>query len=51
MDYYLVLQAAGGATLAARIPLAEPTAMQREVERIARSVTISQPRRQAPAGK
>jgi hypothetical protein len=51
MDYYLVRQAAGGATLAARIPLAEPTAMQREVERIARSVTISQPRRQAPAGK
>jgi hypothetical protein len=48
MDYYVVRQAAGGATLAARLlppapgrGLPELAAVQKDVERIARSVTVT----------
>ncbi len=41
LDYYLVRQASGGATLAARLLANDQTAICKEVERIARSVTIS----------
>jgi hypothetical protein len=42
MDYYVAKQQNGGATLAARLrPGAESAAVQKEVERIARSLTIT----------
>jgi hypothetical protein len=43
MDYYVIRQAAGGATLAARLLPADLAALQREVERIARSVIVERP--------
>jgi hypothetical protein len=44
MDYYVARQANGGATLAARLlPGKELEALQKEVERIAKSVTITAP--------
>jgi hypothetical protein len=41
MDYYVSRQAQGGATLAARLPSGDVSALRREVELIARSVTIT----------
>ncbi|HXG10728.1 MAG TPA: hypothetical protein VNK04_13305 [Gemmataceae bacterium] len=41
MDYYVVRQPSGGATLAARLLPADLAALRKEVERIARSVTIT----------
>src|SRR5262249_55020241 len=41
MDYYVARQAAGGATLAARLLTANRDKLRREVEGIARSVTIA----------
>ena len=41
MDYYVVRQAEGGATIAASLPERDAAALQREVERIARGVTIT----------
>jgi hypothetical protein len=41
MDYYVSRQAQGGVTLAARLPSGDVGALRREVERIARSVTIT----------
>lgn len=41
MDYYVIRQANGGATVAARLLPADLATLQREVERIARSVTIT----------
>lgn len=41
MDYFVVVQANGGATLAARIPLANREARMKELERLARSFTIT----------
>jgi hypothetical protein len=41
MEYYVVRQPLGGATLAARLLLVDLAALQKEVERMARSVTIS----------
>jgi hypothetical protein len=44
MDYYVARQANGGATLAARLLAGkELEALQKEVERIAKSVTITAP--------
>lgn len=40
MDYYVIRQAAGGATLAARLLPADLPALQKEVERVARSITV-----------
>ena len=48
MDYYITAQAGGGATIAARIIPADLAAIHKEVDRIARSVTIT---KQIPAGK
>jgi hypothetical protein len=41
MDYYLTRQEQGGATLAARLLPADQAALQKEVERMARSLTIT----------
>jgi hypothetical protein len=41
MDYYVGRQALGGVTLAARLPSGDVGALRREVERIARSVTVT----------
>jgi hypothetical protein len=41
MDYYVSRQAQGGVTLAARLPSGDVSALRREVERIARSVTVT----------
>jgi hypothetical protein len=41
MDYYVVRQANGGATLAGRLPTADLDAVQKEVEGIARSLAIT----------
>jgi hypothetical protein len=41
MDYFVILQANGGATLAARLPSNDLTALRREAERVARSVVIT----------
>ena len=41
MDYYVIRQAGGGATLAARLLPADRAALQKEIERIARSVTVA----------
>jgi hypothetical protein len=40
LDYYVIHQGPGGATLAARLLPNELPVLQKEVERIARSVTI-----------
>jgi hypothetical protein len=45
MDYYIVRQAQGGATLAARLLPANAAEMRKDVERIARSVTITAPQK------
>jgi hypothetical protein len=45
MDYYILRQAAGGATLAARLLPADLSALQKEVAEIARSAVISRPLR------
>ena len=42
-EYYVVKQQAGGAVLAARLLAADQAALQRDVERIARSVQVSAP--------
>jgi hypothetical protein len=42
MDYYVLRQAPGGATLAARLLPADLAGLQKEVERIARSVQIKE---------
>ena len=44
MDYFVVRQAGGGATLAARIPTKDQAALEREVTSIARSIVIEKPR-------
>jgi hypothetical protein len=41
MDYYLVVQANGGVTLAAQLPGKDFAALRREVERFARSIVIT----------
>jgi len=41
MDYYVIRQALGGATMAARLLPTELAAMRKDVEKIARSVTIT----------
>jgi hypothetical protein len=41
MDYYVSRQAAGGATLAARLLPADAAALTREIERIARSLQVA----------
>jgi hypothetical protein len=41
MDYYVSRQAQGGVTMAARLPSGDVSALRREVERIARSVTVT----------
>jgi hypothetical protein len=43
MDYYVARQPAGGVTVAARLVPADREAARRELEKLARSVTISQP--------
>jgi hypothetical protein len=43
MDYYVTRQAAGGATLAARLVPADQAEARREAERLARSVVLSRP--------
>jgi hypothetical protein len=43
LDYYVIRQGSGGATLAARLLPSDLAALQREVERIARSVAIQKP--------
>ena len=48
LDYYVTAQAAGGATVAARLVPANLADVRRDVERIARSATISQ---RVPAAK
>jgi hypothetical protein len=45
MVYYIVRQGLGGATLAARLLPTDPAAMQKDVERIARSVTLTAPQK------
>jgi hypothetical protein len=40
MDYYIIRQAPGGATVAARLLPADSAAMKKDVESIARSITI-----------
>jgi hypothetical protein len=44
MDYFVVRHAAGGATLAARLPAKDQAALEREVTNIARSIVIEKPR-------
>lgn len=41
MDYYILVQANGGATLAARLPTNDLAALRREVLRVARSLVIT----------
>jgi hypothetical protein len=41
MDYFVIGQDKGGATLAARIPSAHREARMKELERLARSFTIT----------
>ena len=43
MDYYVLHQPAGGATLAARLVPADREAARREVEKLARSITLTRP--------
>ncbi len=44
MDYYVLRQAGGGATLAARLPAKDQAALERDVSNIARSIVIEKPR-------
>jgi hypothetical protein len=41
LDYYVIRQPQGGVTLAARLLPADLPSLQKEVERIARSVTLT----------
>jgi hypothetical protein len=41
LDYYVIRQAAGGATIAARLLTDDLAALRKEVERIARSIVVS----------
>jgi hypothetical protein len=41
LDYFVVRQASGGATLAARLLPADQATMRKEVEAIARSVRVT----------
>ncbi len=41
MDYYVSRQAQGGVTMAARLPSGDVSTLRREVERIARGVTVT----------
>jgi hypothetical protein len=43
LQYYLVRQKAGYAVLTANLPIAEQAAMQKDVERVARSLVLSTP--------
>jgi len=43
MEYYIIRQSAGGAVLAARLQAEESPALERDVERIARSVQVTAP--------
>jgi hypothetical protein len=43
MDYYVARQAQGGATLAARLAGADTAELRKEVERIARSLSVTRP--------
>jgi hypothetical protein len=43
MDYYVIRQASGGATLAARLLPADLAALQNDVERVARSLVVGRP--------
>jgi hypothetical protein len=43
MDYYVSRQSQGGATLAARLLPADQASLRKEVERIARSLTVARP--------
>ncbi len=45
LDYYVVRQAAGGATFAGRYPLNSAAALQPEVEKIARSLRLIPPKK------
>ncbi len=45
MDYYILRQPGGGATLAARLAEPERDRLRREVERIAKSITLTAPRK------
>jgi len=45
MDYYVIRQAAGGATLAGRLQPTDLPALQKDVESIARSVVVERPAR------
>jgi hypothetical protein len=49
MDYYVTRQNNGGATLAARLPPRDLAALQKEVERIARSVVVTREQVDKPA--
>jgi hypothetical protein len=44
LDYYIVRQPGGGATLAARLLPKDLTSLQKEVEQLARSIALSRPR-------
>ncbi len=45
LDYYLVRQAAGGVAAAGRYPLANAAAMQKDAERIVRSIRLVPPKK------
>ena len=49
MDYYVTRQNNGGATLAARLPLRDLTALRKEVEGIARSLVVTREQVDKPA--
>ncbi|HEY7422783.1 MAG TPA: hypothetical protein VH682_00850, partial [Gemmataceae bacterium] len=49
MDYYVTRQNNGGATIAARLLPRDLAALQKEVERIATSVTITRPQVDKPS--
>ena len=51
LDYYVIRQQNGGATIAARLsPNAELAALQRDVERIARGLAVHRPAADGQAG-
>jgi hypothetical protein len=49
MDYYVTRQSNGGATIAARLPPRDAAALQKDVERIARSVAVTRQQVDQPA--